>query len=182
MDRRQKKSREAIFRAFTRLLSEKSVQHITVGQIIELADVGRATFYAHFETREHLLKALCEELFCHLFDSLTDRHEHHHIFACNAPESVFEHLFFHLQNNDNQLLRLLSGENREVFLPYFTAGLSALIENQSHVFQKPAELPTDFYHAHIAATFVQTLRWWTDHGMQESTSQITSYFMRAVSG
>ena len=69
MDRRQRKTREAIFSAFTQLLSEKDLTQITVGDIIRQADVGRATFYAHFETKDYLLKALCEELFCHIFDA-----------------------------------------------------------------------------------------------------------------
>jgi AcrR family transcriptional regulator len=69
MDRRQKKTREAIFNAFSELLSKKHYNQITVGEIIELADVGRATFYAHFETKDFLLRELCAELFCHVFDA-----------------------------------------------------------------------------------------------------------------
>ena len=67
MDRRQKKTREAIFKAFTELLAKKHFNQITVGEIIERADVGRATFYAHFETKDYLLKELCGELFLRYF-------------------------------------------------------------------------------------------------------------------
>ena len=41
MDRRQRKTRESIFKAFIELLSEKDFAQITVGEIIERADVGK---------------------------------------------------------------------------------------------------------------------------------------------
>ena len=124
MDRRQRKTREAIFSAFTELLSKKHYNQITVGEIIDKADIGRATFYAHFETKDFLLKELCEELFCHIFDVVDDSgEEHKHIFNCEsgeAPSSVVMHLFMHMQKNDNHILDLLACENNELFLRYFT--------------------------------------------------------------
>lgn len=183
MDRRQRKTREAIFFAFTDLLAEKNFNQITVSDIIARADIGRATFYAHFETKDFLLKELCEELFCHIFDSSTDTdHEHKHIFSCNAPDSVFKHLFEHLYKNDNQILVLLSSENNELFLRYFKANLVQLIENQLDTFsrQKAAILPRDFYLNHIAATFVETARWWVENKMEQTPQEITEYFLAVV--
>ncbi len=181
MDRRQRKTREAIFAALIGLLSTKDFSQITVGQIIELADVGRATFYAHFETKEELLKALCEELFCHLFDAM-EGHDHKHIFDCDAPDSVFLHLFRHLQRNDNQILQLLTGKNNELFLQYFKSNLTRLIQSQLPLFaaRKSDKLPEDFWLHHIAATFVETLRWWTQTGLEQSPETITEYFFLAV--
>ena len=181
MDRRQRKTREAIFAALIGLLSKKDFGQITVGQIIEQADVGRATFYAHFETKDDLLKALCEELFCHLFDAMQG-HDHRHIFDCEAPDSVFLHLFRHLQRNDNRILQLLSGQNNELFLQYFKSDLTRLIESQLPLFaaRKSDLLPESFWVDHIAATFVQTLRWWIENGMEQSPETITEYFLLAV--
>ena len=183
MDRRQRKTRESIFKAFVELLSKKDFSQITVGEIIERADVGRATFYAHFETKDFLLKELCEELFCHIFDAANNEHtEHRHIFDCDAPDSVFLHLFQHLQKNDNNILELLSGQNNELFLQYFKINLQQLIASQLSLFEmrKNDKLPDSFWINHIVSTFVETIRWWVDNGMNESPETIAEYFYLAV--
>ena len=130
MDRRQKKTRTAIFDAFISLLTEYSYSQITVGQILERADVGRATFYAHFETKDYLLKELCEELFDHLFRP----EEPSPLFCCQAPDSVFEHLFAHIGHNDNNILRLLRCRNNELFLGYFKENLKKTAQAQLELF------------------------------------------------
>lgn len=180
MDRRQRKTRDAIFAALTELLSEKNFSQITVGEIISKADIGRATFYAHFETKDFLLKELCEELFCHVFDSMTDDFEgHRHIFNCDAPDSAFLHLFLHLRKNDNNILKLLSCDDNEIFLGYFKSGLIKLIEKDNEVYE-PKGLPRGYWVNHIASVFVETVRWWVDNNMNESPEIITNYFLIAI--
>lgn len=182
MDRRQRKTREAIFTAFIALLSEKDFGQITVGEIINQADVGRATFYSHFETKDSLLKELCEELFCHIFDAANHHCGHKHIFDCDAPDSVFLHLFQHLQKNDNHILELLSCQNNELFLQYFKINLQKLVVSQLPLFEsrKSEKLPDSFWVSHIASTFVETVRWWVDNGMKETPETIAEYFYLAV--
>ena len=179
MDRRQRKTREAIFNSFTQLLSEKDFNQITVGEIIDGADVGRATFYSHFETKDFLLKEFCQELFCHIFDAENDQGQaHHHIFECDSSDPVFLHLFQHLQKNDNNISALLSSQNNELFLRYFRVNLEVLIERHLSLFQsqKSQKIPGPFWKNHIVTTLVQTIKWWIDHGMQESPEVITEYF------
>lgn len=183
MDRRQKKSREAIFGAFSELLSKKHYDKITVGEIIERADVGRATFYAHFETKDFLLKELCKELFCHIFDKTKSGGENHkHIFECDAPKSVILHLLQHLQRNDNNILELLSCENNELFLRYFKDNLKMLIQSQPELFgnKRDKSLPDGYWVNHVSATFVETVKWWTTNGMKESAETISAYFLAVI--
>lgn len=183
MDRRQIKTRDAIFKSFTSLLSTKNFNQITVGEIIDGANVGRATFYAHFETKDFLLKELCGELFDHVFESDSGtENAHNHIFDCDAPDSVFLHLFQHLQNNDNNILELLSCQNNELFLRYFKENLKELVNNQLSLLKlkKPEPLPRDFWINHISSTFVETAEWWIDNKMKQSPQQITEYFLHAI--
>lgn len=183
MDRRQKKTREAIFNAFTELLSKKNYNQITVSEIVESADVGRATFYAHFETKDFLLKELCEELFCHIFDATEAGGEkHRHIFSCDAPSSVILHLLQHLQKNDNNILVLLACENNELFLRYFKENLKMLIQTKPQILgdKKESELPDDYWINYVSSTFVETVRWWLSNGMKESPETLSAYFFAVI--
>ena len=182
MDRRQKKTRTAIFHAFTELLAKKSFEKMTVEEIITLADVGRATFYAHFETKEFLLKEYCHELFCHIFDTVSQTPSNHqHIFSCEGNDSVFLHLLRHLENNDNHILKLFAGKNNELFLRYFQANLYELVAVNLPMFEpRRRNLPEDLWICHITATFVQTLNWWIQNGKKESAETVADYFYQLV--
>ena len=183
MDRRQKKTREAIFAAFTDLLAGKRYEAVTVSDIIERADVGRATFYAHFATKDHLLKELCHELFCHIFDATkAGETAHRHIFSCNAPQPAALHLLRHFKNNDNRILTLLASDSNEVFLRYFKESLRTLIEEHPLLLggKMPPHLPAGYWSSHVAAAFVETVRWWAAGGMKESPETISSCFLAVI--
>lgn len=182
MDRRQRKTREAIFRAFGELLSKKDVSQITVGEIIQLADVGRATFYAHFPTKDFLLKELCEELFCHVLDATQNVCSHRHIFECETQGSVFLHLFRHMQKNDNHVLELLTCGSNDLFLRYFKDGLVALIQKQTDAFEisRPVDVPQSFWVNHVASAFVQAVCWWSENEMTCTAEEINEYFLRSL--
>lgn len=183
MDRRQKKSREAIFNAFTSLLSQKNYNQISVQEIIDVADVGRTTFYAHFETKDYLLKDLCEELFGHIIDTAMGLpHGHYHYSCGNATDSVFLHLLRHLQENDRHILELLSSQNNDLFLRYFKSNLKKLIVCQyaeKGKFQN-SKLPENYLVNHITSSFVETVSWWISQNMKESPEQLTIYFLATI--
>lgn len=179
MDRRQRKSREAIFRAFTRLLEKQAYHQITVQNIIDEADVGRTTFYAHFETKDYLLKDLCDELFGHIIDTAMGLpHGHGHYSCCTTTDSVFLHLLRHLQENDRNILALLSSQNNEIFLRYFKTNLKKLIKTQfaDTGKLKESKLPEDLLVNHISVSFVEMVSWWLSHGTKETPEELAEYF------
>lgn len=183
MDRRQKKTRDAIFSAFAELLSQKHYNQISVQEIIDAANVGRTTFYAHFETKDYLLKSLCEELFGHIIDTAMGLpHGHYHYSCGNKTDSVFLHLVRHLQENDRNILELLSSENNEIFMKYFKTNLRTLIMTQyvEKGLLKSATLPEDYLVNHIASSFVETIDWWVSRGMKETPETITEYFLSVI--
>ncbi len=156
MDRRQIKTRQAIFSAFVKLLETRRYEKITVQEILDEANIGRSTFYAHFETKDELLKAICKELFGHIIDSAMDKTHTHGLYSnAEAPQSVFCHLLQHLQENDNNIL--VHHRRRE---------------NQ--------DLPQDFLVNHISGSFVEMVLWWLKDRERHTPEELDRYFRSVI--
>lgn len=98
-----------------------------------------------------------------------------------APQSVFCHLLQHLQENDNNILGLLSCESSEIFLRYFKDSLNELIKTQFiiHNHSNNQDLPQDFLVNHISGSFVEMVLWWLRDKQKHTPEELDNYF-RAV--
>ena len=182
-DRRQRRTRAAVFGAFSELLAEKPYDRITIQEIIEQANVGRSTFYMHFGTKDDLLRALCGGLFDHIIGSALDRTHTHGLYPDGGrPVSIFCHILAHLQENDGNILSLLSGESNDLFLKDFRNGIKKVIREKVFGEGEVKELsgvPGDFLINHIAGSFIEMVRWWLENGMVQTPEELDGYF-RAV--
>jgi AcrR family transcriptional regulator len=61
-DRRVRRTRELLRGALLSLIQEKGYDRITVQDIIDRADVGRSTFYAHYRDKDELLRSGFEDI------------------------------------------------------------------------------------------------------------------------
>ncbi|HEX7966897.1 MAG TPA: TetR/AcrR family transcriptional regulator [Stellaceae bacterium] len=62
IDRRAARTRRALHEALIALILRKGYEAITIQDIIDAADVGRSTFYAHYTGKEDLLRGGFETL------------------------------------------------------------------------------------------------------------------------
>lgn len=84
-DKRSKQSSSLIFNAFKTLLYEKSYSDIRITEVIERAQVSRATFYRNYDTLEDILRYECDQKFIDLKEYITkyylnqnsERNTHH---------------------------------------------------------------------------------------------------------
>jgi AcrR family transcriptional regulator len=61
-DRRVRRTRRLLREALLELILEKGYEALTVQNVLDRADVGRATFYAHFHDKDELLVSGAEEI------------------------------------------------------------------------------------------------------------------------
>ena len=178
MDRRQKKTRQAVYDAFTRLLEKKSYSNITVQEIIDEADIGRSTFYAHFETKDELLRALCTEIFEHVFSTELEKERTHDFsHSGGALDSEITHILYHLQDSRRYIRGILSSESGELFMRFFKEHLARLFAGA--LTGQPADIPRDYVLNHMVFDFAETVRWWMRNEAY-SPEEICRFFLHTT--
>lgn len=178
MDRRQRKTRKAVLEAFEELISTERYQDITVQEIIDLADIGRTTFYANFETKDSVLDALCADLFDHIFEEhLPEEKTHDFSGAERSASSMLTHILYHLKEDKLRYGRLFTGESAELFWSRFSARFEGRLEDRAREWNGKGLhcLPDDLYMKLFLGSFVQIVTWWFGHGCTESPETIYSY-------
>lgn len=178
MDRRQKKTRAAIYAAFEELMSREHYSSVTVAQIIEKADIGRSTFYAHFETKDDLLAAMCQEMFDHIFEGVNEQCASHPNLVTESLEGKLAHLLYHLRDSHSGICGKLILEGESHFTNYFRRQLRTLFERDAKV--KRGAAPVDFvYNVYISA-FISCANWWFQNSCKQKPEQIANWFLTTV--
>jgi len=179
MDRRQLKTRNAILGAFRVLLESKSYNNITVQDIIDEANVGRSTFYAHFETKDELLSTICSQIFEHVFSEILYAEAGHDFSKENERLSdKLTHLLYHLKESQKDIVGMLFGDSNEMFLDFFRRYLKKLF-----LMYKPRNIgnvPEEFSVNHYVAGFMEAVKWWIRRRMKETPEQIVDYYMTMI--
>jgi AcrR family transcriptional regulator len=139
VDRRVQKTRKFLQEALIELVEEKGYDSITVREILDRADVGRSTFYAHFQDKDDLLNSILDRL-----DELFDRHREELLEAARLYE-LADHP--NLMPGLSPVLGLFrfAGENH----PFFKAMLG---ERGYSIFARPVY---DRIFAHVHAMFTK---------------------------
>lgn len=160
-DRRTLRTRRAVFSALEELLSDRDYDKITVRDIIEKADIGRSTFYGHFETKDMLFDAFCQNICKHAFEP-----EHSTIRdARPMPSGNFRnrliHVLMHLSDPALGIAHILRSGGRDAFRKYLSKSLAPVFEE---TLPKRGNVPESYTLAIALAAFVTTLDWWLiDH-------------------
>lgn len=180
MDRRIQKTRDSIFTAFSKLLSNKRYSQITVQEIIDGANIGRSTFYAHFETKDQLLDALCKDIFEHIFSKDLNSEKTHDFSGTNDFEAKVTHILYHLKDSKRDLKSILSFESGDMFWNYFKKYLEKLFQDFVD-FSKYKNVPDEFVLNHMAGSFIETVKWWMKDNMKKTPEEMAACFITVIS-
>lgn len=179
-DRRQRKTRQAIYRAFEELMAENHYSEVTVVQIIERADIGRTTFYAHFETKEDLLDDMCSDMFGHVFEGVNEYCVGHEDLADMSLAGKLAHLLYHLRDNFGGVCGKLIAEGEPHFTSRFKRELEVLFAREAAGGEAgDGDVPADLRAAMQASAFMEAVSWWLDRGAHVPPERLAAWFVAA---
>ncbi|MEP7288595.1 MAG: TetR/AcrR family transcriptional regulator [Chloroflexota bacterium] len=183
MDRRVQKTRQALQNALIALILEKGYDSVMVQDILDRANVGRSTFYAHYQDKEDLLMGRFESLQkafeAHFQIVIADREENNEKgTTVNLPLFMLRYV-----ENEHQLFKALLGKQgsgkhaghiqqfllkytRDIVKAYAQAPLSP------HQFEIIAQ--------YMTSAFLSLLVWWVDRDMPCSVEELNTFMMRLM--
>ena len=158
-------------------MKEENYSKITVQQIICRADIGRTTFYTHFETKDALLESLCTGIFEHVCSEDLDKEKTHDYSHDHDIRAKLQHILCHLQEHMDYLPGILSGESRDIFMGYFKKHLENLFSRVNVPYA--ASVPQDYILNHMVCAFAETVQWWSKNA-RYSPEEISAFFFSTI--
>jgi AcrR family transcriptional regulator len=174
IDRRIQRTRQLLLDALVALILEKGYEDITVQDIIDRANVGRSTFYAHFQDRE--------DLFLSGFESLRDQFEGHLLGGGNGPMDPWGLsliLFEHVQGSQRLFKAMMGQQSRGGMTQHFNKYLVMLIRSHMKT-QMPdkvrEQVPPDIMAQVAVSTLTALLTWWLDNDLPYTAERMNQMY------
>ena len=181
-DRRVQRTQQVLRMALVSLIEEKGVEALTVQDIIDRANVGRATFYAHFDNKEDLLvsgfdglRAVLKEL---------QRQEHMRTASSDERLFAFSHEMFAHIADYRKVFRAMVGKRsgalvqqllQKIVADLVRDDLNSMVERREER-SAPAEAVVQF----VTGGFFGVAMLWATGKLPLSVEEVNALFRRLV--
>jgi AcrR family transcriptional regulator len=176
-DERVRRTQQRLGSALVALIQEKSIDDVTVQEVLDRAQVGRSTFYVHFRGTDDLLLSQLETFLEMMSTALSRQKEKSHRVVPVAE--MFGHI-----GGQNKLYRALADCGRlndffELAQGYFARGIEQRLVESARL-EKLSQRELAARASALAGSLLSLLRWWLDRGAKESPKAMDELFHRMV--
>jgi AcrR family transcriptional regulator len=164
------------------LIREKDFDSIVVKEILDRANVGRSTFYAHFRDKDELLVSGMHDMLRSVQATVppSSGKDRQNIIWFSLP--IFEHINQHRHAGKVRI----GTRGRTIIHEHLQKVLAALIasdikQNLKARRKAIAQIPLDLFVQYVASTFILVLNWWMEHKSPLSSGEINDLFRSLIS-
>src|SRR6187397_3071135 len=167
-DRRSQRTRHLLGAALVELIREKDYGTITVSDIIERANVGRSTFYAHYRDKDALFVGELDRVIEILSQRIPGQEE--------IPFFPSLGLFRHVGEEFELYKSLLWTPGIDLLIKHLQKSISQRVEQGLQNSGRKFEIPHPVLASFIAGSFLTLLKWWLENKMIYSAEQMDETF------
>ena len=190
IDRRIQRTCQSLRAALLELIKEKGYDSISIEEITERANVGRATFYLHYKDKEDLLleefsamtnekvQVLSEIPFSAWLQSQEDIAE----VDAKRPAPPLLIVFQHIYDNSELYYILLKSERSSRIIDRIrkisTEAIVRFVEVKARTDPIPLlfSVPVEFFAAFFSGALLSTVDWWLEEDMRHTPAEMTDLF------
>jgi AcrR family transcriptional regulator len=167
VDRRVERTRKLLQNALSELILEKGYEKVTVQDVIDRANVGRSTFYAHFESLDQLLLSGFEPLRAQFEDFLSGT-----TFDIESPWALSLAMFQQVQKQQGGYITL-------THIQKFLHGY-LLDHLKSSLPKRSKNVPPELLAHYVASSFIALMTWWIDNEYPLSAEKMNEIYRKLV--
>lgn len=180
-DRRVQRTRSLLYDALIDLMIHKGYEPITIQDIIDRANVGRSTFYSHFEDKEQLLISCIAQLGEFLKEQVELR-------TASIEKGAFRFgfslaMFQHVQSHKRIYRATVGKQSGVLVLHHVQRMLLELAREEVDSFIADANhlpLPQEIVVEFVVQTFMTLVTWWMDKNMPCSAEELDLMFHQLI--
>ena len=184
-DIRYLRTEKLIFDAFSKLLSEKDYEKITVQDIADKAMINRATFYAHYADKDELQRGIQKQM----LEQMSEMIDAAQIAVGDTVrvkkgEKLLSDFYHSLEKNPPVAQIVVKSIAQEVMQSNFSKLLREKYANlleKLNVTESGVPVPTDFIVAYLTSIFTGTLTWWIKSGFDMPAKELARLVITLIS-
>ncbi|MGB8983217.1 MAG: TetR/AcrR family transcriptional regulator [Anaerolineales bacterium] len=189
-DRRKQRTRQSLRKALHELIKEKDYDAISIEDLTERANVGRATFYLHYKDKEDLLLEEFSDMANEKAQALSAIPFSAWLPAPEAPlpprekrpEPPLLIVFEHIYDNSKLYYILLKSERSSRIIERIrkiaTEAIVQFVETKAQTEPIPLgfKVPLEYFAAFFSGALLSTIDWWLEEEMQHTPAEMTHLF------
>jgi len=192
-DRRVQRTRQALRTALLELIKEKGYDSISIEEITQHANIGRATFYLHYQDKEDLLLEQFSEMQNEtvqliaaipfsdwLPDPKKSKGKSKQSQSLLPLQMVFQHIFDH---SDFYYLLLKSENSSKIVERIRKISIESIVKFvEAKMKTDPIpllfEVPIEYFASFFSGAFLSSVSWWLEEDLKHTPKEMTDMFRK----
>ena len=126
---------------------------------------------------QYPLKEMCTDIFEHVFSKDIMSEENHDFSDKTGFEDKITHILCHLQEKQQSIKGIFSGECGELFMRYFKEYLYKVFDGR---LSENGSVPKNYRLDHAVSAFAETVRWWLKEHNGYTPEEISGFYFDCV--